>query len=111
MVDDGVAPVPVRPASTLRTGKSGRRGASTGAPPGYLTLDTTPWSNVSLGGASLGQTPLVGVEVQPGDHLLELVNSELGITSRYVVNIASGVTTVRRIGLDQPKSRQPEGEP
>lgn len=67
--------------------------------PGYLTLDTTPWSNVSLAGVSLGQTPLVGVELPVGEHLLELESAELGTTSRYLVKITSGEATVRRLGL------------
>jgi eukaryotic-like serine/threonine-protein kinase len=70
--------------------------------PGFLTLDTTPWSAVSTGGAPLGQTPLVKVELPPGQHLLELSNEELGIATSILVEIASGVTTVRRIGLERP---------
>jgi eukaryotic-like serine/threonine-protein kinase len=69
---------------------------------GYLTLDTTPWSTVTVSGVSLGQTPLVKVELRPGQHLLELANEELGIATSVVVEIASGTTTVRRIGLERP---------
>jgi serine/threonine-protein kinase len=70
--------------------------------PGYLTLDTTPWSSVSLGKVSLGQTPLVRVEVPAGRYELALQNEELGIASSVVVDIVSGETTVRRIGLEGP---------
>ena len=70
--------------------------------PGFLTLDTTPWSAVSAGGTPLGQTPLVKVELPPGSHLLELANEELGIATSVLVEITSGITTVRRIGLERP---------
>jgi hypothetical protein len=69
---------------------------------GYLTLDTTPWTAVTLGKVSLGQTPLVRVEVPPGRYELALANEELGIASSVIVDIVSGETTVRRIGLEAP---------
>jgi hypothetical protein len=72
------------------------------APPGYLTLDTTPWSAVSTGKVSLGQTPLVRVQLPPGQHVLELNNEELGIATSVIVGVSSGETTVRRIGLERP---------
>jgi hypothetical protein len=72
------------------------------ASPGYLTLDTTPWSAVSTGNVSLGQTPLVRVQLPPGQHVLELENKELGIATSLIVGISSGETTVRRIGLERP---------
>lgn len=102
-VEQGVARLREQPPRA--SGSSPRRTAK-GArlTPGYLTLDTTPWSNVSLGGVALGQTPLVSVELPAGEHLLELVNPELGISSRYVVAITGGATTARRVGLEQPKS-------
>ena len=78
------------------------RAMASATAPGFLTLDTTPWSAVSASGAPLGQTPLVKVELPPGQHLLELSNEELGIATSILVEIASGVTTVRRIGLERP---------
>ena len=69
---------------------------------GYLTLDTTPWSMVSLGGVPLGQTPLVKAELPAGQHVLSLSNPELGISSSVVVDVVAGVTMVRRIGLERP---------
>jgi hypothetical protein len=85
-----------------RVSASIARATAPAAAPGFLTLDTTPWSAVSAGGAPLGQTPLVRVELPPGQHLLELANEELGIATSIVVEIASGATTVRRIGLERP---------
>jgi hypothetical protein len=70
------------------------------AEPGLLNLDTTPWSNVSVGGRALGTTPLVGVSLPAGTHTLVLTNPELGIKTTYRVTIGSGRTTARRIGLE-----------
>ena len=69
---------------------------------GYLTLDTTPWSMVSMSGTALGQTPLVKIELPAGQHVLELSNPELGIVSSVVVDVVAGLTMVRRIGLERP---------
>jgi serine/threonine-protein kinase len=70
------------------------------AEPGFLNLDTTPWSNVSVGGRTLGATPLVGASLPAGTHTLVLTNPELGIKTTYQVTIAAGRTTARRIGLE-----------
>jgi len=67
---------------------------------GYLTLDTSPWANVSVGGNSLGQTPVVRAKLTSGTHTLLLVNPERGISTTYQVTIEPGKTSVRRLGLD-----------
>jgi serine/threonine-protein kinase len=67
---------------------------------GQLTLDTSPWSVVSVGGKMLGQTPLVGVKLPAGTQMLSLKNPEQGIETSYPVLIEAGKTTVRRIGIE-----------
>ena len=66
---------------------------------GFLTLDTAPWSRVSLGGRVLGTTPLIRVRLPSGTHNLNLVNPESGISTVYPVTIRSGETTAMRLGL------------
>ncbi len=66
---------------------------------GRLTLDTVPWSEVLLNGRVLGTTPLLGVEVPAGTHVLTLRNPEQSIETQYRVRIEEGETTVRRLGL------------
>ncbi len=66
---------------------------------GYLSIDTTPWSLVSTGGKTLGQTPLLGVKIPVGTHVLTLRNPDLGITTQYSVTIENGKTLAKRIGL------------
>ena len=67
---------------------------------GFLTIDTSPWSIVSVGGRPLGQTPLMNVKLPVGSQVLSLKNPEQGIETSYPVNIESGKTTVRRIGIE-----------
>ncbi|HEY3256168.1 MAG TPA: protein kinase, partial [Polyangiaceae bacterium] len=67
---------------------------------GFLTIDTSPWSQVSVGGRNLGQTPLIGVKLPSGTQVLSLKNPELGIETSYPVTIETGKTTVRRIGIE-----------
>jgi hypothetical protein len=116
---DGTGPseVPGAPDTSLRSTAghwqlpaNARRAGGSGTPVvshGYLTLDTTPRSSVSLGAVDLGQTPLVKLELPAGQHTLDLSNGELGISSRVVVNVVAGVTMIRRIDLAPPQTQQP----
>jgi serine/threonine-protein kinase len=67
---------------------------------GFLTLDTTPWSQVTADGTPLGQTPIVRAKLSAGPHTLVLVNSERGLSTTYQITIEPGKTSVRRLGLD-----------
>jgi eukaryotic-like serine/threonine-protein kinase len=86
------------PSAPLAAGPGS--GAAPSAEFGYLTLDTSPWSNVSAGGTTLGQTPIVRARLPAGTHTLVLVNPDQNLTTRYQVRIEPGKTTVRRIGLE-----------
>jgi len=66
---------------------------------GFLTIDTYPWTVVSEGGKSLGQTPIVHLPLPAGDHVLVLENPEQGLKQTYPVTIKSGETLNRRLGL------------
>lgn len=67
---------------------------------GFLTLDTSPWSLVSVGGHVLGSTPLVRFPLPPGDVVLSLSNPDTGAHTTYAVRIEAGKTLSRRIGLE-----------
>jgi serine/threonine-protein kinase len=67
--------------------------------PGFLSLVTSPWTNVTLDGRALGETPLVRVSLPAGNHTLRLRNPEAGIDETYEVTIRPGETTSRRLGL------------
>lgn len=66
---------------------------------GFLTLDTIPWSNVSLGNRRLGTTPILRFRLPAGEHTLTLTNPEQGIRSTYRVVVQPGQTIARRIAI------------
>ena len=68
------------------------------AEPGYLSLDSEPWSNVFLGAKLLGTTPLMHVPLPAGKQVLTLTNPELGTSTSYVVEIKSGQALSRLVG-------------
>jgi serine/threonine-protein kinase len=87
----------IAPAQPSDTG--GDAPAPAANQPGYLTLDTYPWTHVSEGGRLLGDTPLIHVPLPPGGHTLTLDNPEQGIHQSYGVTIKSGESVNRRLGL------------
>jgi serine/threonine-protein kinase len=89
------APTPAAPAAPVEPAEAAAPSA-----PGTLTLDTTPWANVTLNGRSLGATPLIRVSLPPGSHTLVLSNPDEGLTTQYRVTIRSGESVTRRIGLE-----------
>ncbi|MBX3246476.1 MAG: serine/threonine protein kinase [Myxococcales bacterium] len=93
-----VAPTPVAAAPPTPSPANEEEVAAP-LPTGWLTLDTTPWSEVVLDGRVLGNTPLVRVQLPSGEHELTLRNPEAGVERRYVVRIPAGQAVVRRVGL------------
>ena len=99
------APRPPSPVSRTQPGGSSdgheppRGRDRTAGEDGYLSLVTSPWTTVSLGGRNLGETPLVRVRLPAGRHTLHLANPEAGISESYSVEITPGDTTTRRLGL------------
>jgi serine/threonine-protein kinase len=69
---------------------------------GLLTLDTAPWTRVSLNGRDLGTTPLVRVRLPAGTHTLTLRNPELGVNRTVTVVVRADETTARRLDLNEP---------
>jgi serine/threonine-protein kinase len=68
---------------------------------GYLSFDSMPWSEVYLGNMLLGTTPLIRVSLPPGRHVLTLKNPEVGTSTSYVVEIASGKSVSRFVGWEK----------
>jgi serine/threonine-protein kinase len=109
-----------RPPSVAHAGAGGTHPASMAAAPpvapaatppnvpaapaaqefGMLSLDTTPWSQVSLDGRPLGTTPLVRVRLPVGTHTLTLRNTDQNISVQYPITIRANETTTRRLGLE-----------
>jgi serine/threonine protein kinase len=104
-------PLPAGPR-TSRPPAEPPRGKPTAPPPeeappsaaatanGFLTLDTYPWTRVSVGGRALGTTPVVRVPLPPGTHTVVLENPEKGLRQVTSVTIKSGETTSRRLAFE-----------
>ena len=121
-VDPVASAAPVTPTTTGKPGagaggrtgivaagaRHGGGGAARPQPPpsaapaaddGFLTLDTYPWTRVSEGGKTIGNTPLVRVPLSAGPHTLTLENPEQGIKQPFTITIKSGETISKRLGL------------
>ena len=91
-----VAWSPPRPRPTVTAAAPD---APTATAPGYLTLDTYPWTRVTMGGKVLGDTPLIRVPMSPGTHVLTLENSAEKVRTTTTVVVKSGETTSRRLAF------------
>jgi serine/threonine protein kinase len=90
------------PASSDVTATHSQIGAAVpAAESGYLSFDSMPWSEVYLGDKHLGTTPLIHISLPPGRHVLTLKNPEVGSSTSYVVEIASGKSVSRFVGWEK----------
>ena len=62
------------------------------SPPGFLTVNTVPWTKVAVDGEPLGSIPIASKKLAPGKHELELVNEGAGIAEKRTITITSGQT-------------------
>ena len=67
--------------------------------PGFLSINSQPWSYVSVDGKRLKATPVVRHELAPGRHLIRLRNPDAGLERTVVVQVKSGQTNRLRIDL------------
>ncbi len=68
--------------------------------PGFVTVLSRPWADVSIDGKKIQQTPMTRREVPAGRHTIELRNDELGKSKRIVVNVRPGQTSTVNERLD-----------
>ena len=66
---------------------------------GFLTLDTYPWTRVSLNGRVLGNTPLVRVALPAGTHVLTLENAQDNVKQTTTVVIKPNETVSKRLAF------------
>jgi hypothetical protein len=70
-----------------------RRPAPPPPPPasGYLSINSTPWAELSVDGRVVGNTPQLGIRVTPGRHRLVLVRDGFAAETTWVT-VAPGAT-------------------
>lgn len=54
---------------------------------GMLRINSRPWSQVSVDGRKIGNTPIMGVPLPAGDHEVELVNESMGVRKTLQVKV------------------------
>lgn len=69
----------------------------TGAEKGALSVNSRPWSQVTIDGKLIGNTPQLSVPLVAGRHKVKLSNPELGIVRGFTVDIVAGETTTKTI--------------
>ena len=95
--------VSAAPKKRRRSAKKRRkprpRARAAASAPGELSLDTTPWSYVSIGGTKLGATPIAHVEVRAGRRRVRLRNPAAGVDRTVTIRIRPGRHTAARVEL------------
>ncbi len=98
-VTGGPHPPVKREADKAKEPAAPQSTSAVAAEPGYLTIDTSPWSRVFVDGRAVGTTPVARLQLSPGTHNVSLVNEEAGIRTNTAVSIVAGKTIVKRMAL------------
>jgi serine/threonine-protein kinase len=95
------SPSPAEPALSVAKGGGDQEVTTI---PGYLSINSTPWSELSVDGRVIGNTPQLNIRVPPGRH--ELVLTRKGFeTRRTSVTVGSG-RTVRVTNITLKRNAQ-----
>ncbi|MDX2012669.1 MAG: protein kinase [Myxococcaceae bacterium] len=86
----GPAPPPPRAPSRLQRSRQKPAPVAEGHGTGVLTLDATPWAEVSIGGQVIGDTPIAAYAVRAGTVTIEFFNPETQVRKRRTVSITPG---------------------
>ncbi len=90
-------------ARRRRRGESASRSGMLHGGFGQVTVRTTPWTEVWLGGRLLGTTPLFQVKLPAGVHMFRFKNPKMGINMLKKVKVRTEKTT--KLDIDLPRSR------
>jgi hypothetical protein len=66
---------------------------------GTLRLNTRPWSQVSVDGKPVGNTPQPNLQLSPGKHKLTMSNPQLGLSRIVTITIKPGETLTQVVNL------------
>lgn len=95
--EPGGAPVPVRANATASATPTPAAAAPTGAENGALSINSRPWSQVTIDGKVIGNTPQLSIPLAAGRHKVKLSNPELGIVKGFSVDITAGETATKTV--------------
>lgn len=72
---------------------------------GTLTVTTSPWAEVYVDGEFLGNTPVLRHGLEPGKHVVKLVNDGMGISETLSVTVEDGMdVTINKKLESKPKT-------
>ena len=99
------APVPAPEKKQTSNRPQAARATPPAAPavpagPGYLSMDSMPYSEVFVDGKSVGITPVVKIPVKPGKHAVKAVTQN-GQTKKLTINVQSGKIVSKRIEIGE----------
>ena len=63
-------------------------------PPGTVSINAVPWAVVSVDGREVGETPLGGVELSPGSHVVVFTHPEFGERRQEIIVRAGAASRV-----------------
>jgi eukaryotic-like serine/threonine-protein kinase len=64
-----------------------------------VTINATPWCNVSIDGRRIGETPIVNHSLPSGRHSVVCTNPDTGASRTVSIEVQPGETTRTRIAL------------
>lgn len=93
------APVRVEPDIVARPAPKSRAAPAPNRSPGYLSINSRPWAELSIDGVVLGNTPQIKIRVTPGRHHLSLEREGFQTHTAWVVVPAGGTVRLTDITL------------
>jgi serine/threonine-protein kinase len=58
-------------------------------------LNSRPWSQVSVDGKPVGNTPQMGLRLSAGTHQISLVNPQMGMSKKFKVEVQADQIVTR----------------
>lgn len=95
---EGPAPAPA-PAPAPRTARTTRGRHEVRTSPGYVSINSRPWAELSIDGVVLGNTPQIKIRVTPGRHHLSLAREGFQTHNAWVVVPSGGTVRLTDITL------------
>jgi serine/threonine-protein kinase len=97
--DDASSGVP-EPARRSSSASPERRERSTAAS-ATLRINSRPWSQVFIDGRAVGNTPQLGISLEPGTHSVRLVNPEFSMIKTFKLTVHAGENVTRVETLEE----------
>jgi serine/threonine-protein kinase len=68
---------------------------------GVLRINSRPWSQVTVDGRVVGNTPQQALQLTAGTHRIQLVNDQMGMRKAVNITIKAGETVTQVLNLSE----------